>query len=87
MTQRQIKFRQVSGDTSWQAQGRCRGTSVDMFPDDYDGVVKAKRVCEGCPVQEPCLEYALANREDDGVWGGMGKRERRRILKARRGVA
>jgi WhiB family redox-sensing transcriptional regulator len=35
-------------------------------------------------VKEPCLEYALAERIDHGVWGGASERERRRILKARR---
>ena len=37
----------------------------------------AKRVCEGCPVQERCLEYALRNRIDHGVWGGCSERQRR----------
>jgi len=31
-----------------------------------------------------CLEYALENRIDHGVWGGCSERERRRILKRRR---
>ncbi|MGH9290867.1 MAG: WhiB family transcriptional regulator, partial [Acidimicrobiales bacterium] len=37
-----------------------------------------------CPVKEQCLEHALANRIDHGVWGGCSERERRRILKRRR---
>ena len=36
------------------------------------------------PRQQPCLEYALDNRIDHGVWGGTSERERRRILKRRR---
>jgi WhiB family redox-sensing transcriptional regulator len=43
----------------------------------------ARRVCADCPVKTECLEYALANRIDHGVWGGTSERERRRILKAR----
>jgi WhiB family redox-sensing transcriptional regulator len=35
-------------------------------------------------VREPCLEYALANREHDGVWGGASERERRRMIRQRR---
>jgi WhiB family redox-sensing transcriptional regulator len=35
-------------------------------------------------VKEQCLEYALVNRIDHGVWGGASERERRRILKRRR---
>jgi WhiB family redox-sensing transcriptional regulator len=47
----------------------------------------AKQVCEGCPVQEECLEYALEHRIDHGVWGGASERQRRRILKRRRVAA
>jgi len=28
------------------------------------------------PGEEPCLEYALAERIDHGVWGGCSERER-----------
>jgi WhiB family redox-sensing transcriptional regulator len=44
----------------------------------------ARRICEGCPVESRCLDYALRNRIDHGVWGGCSERQRRRILKARR---
>ncbi|HLI01379.1 MAG TPA: WhiB family transcriptional regulator [Acidimicrobiales bacterium] len=33
---------------------------------------------------ESCLEWALSNRERDGVWGGATERERRRIIRQRR---
>ena len=56
----------------------------DIFPSDGVGVEVANRICEGCPVQERCLEYALRNRIDHGVWGGCSERQRRRILRARR---
>jgi WhiB family redox-sensing transcriptional regulator len=41
----------------------------------------------GCTVRLECLEYALANRIEHGVWGGASERERRRILRRRRGLA
>jgi WhiB family redox-sensing transcriptional regulator len=34
-------------------------------------------------VRLECLEYALANGEKFGIWGGMSERERRRIRRAR----
>jgi WhiB family redox-sensing transcriptional regulator len=43
----------------------------------------AKSICKGCPVKRECLEYALVNRERDGVWGGLGERERRRLIRQR----
>ena len=33
------------------------------------------------------LEYALARREKDGVWGGATERDRRRIIRQRRRAA
>lgn len=72
-------------DTTWMAEGNCAGQAPDLFfPSDGVGVEVAKKVCEGCPSTEPCLEYALTNRVDHGVWGGCSERQRRRILKARR---
>jgi WhiB family redox-sensing transcriptional regulator len=48
------------------------------------GVLAAQKICAECPVAEACLEYALANHIDHGVWGGASERERRRILRRRR---
>jgi WhiB family redox-sensing transcriptional regulator len=33
-----------------------------------------------------CGEYALETKQEYGVWGGLSERERRRILRRRRGV-
>jgi len=72
-------------DTEWMAHGLCRQIAPStFFPSDGVGVDYARRVCSTCPVQEPCLEYALVERIDHGVWGGASERERRRILKRRR---
>jgi WhiB family redox-sensing transcriptional regulator len=72
-------------DNDWMATGSCRFEPPGkFFPSDGVGVEVAKRICETCPAKEPCLEYALANRIDHGVWGGTSERQRRRILKARR---
>ena len=72
-------------DTEWMAHGLCRELPpTTFFPNDGVGVDRARRICNTCPVQEPCLEYALVERVDHGVWGGASERERRRILKRRR---
>ena len=36
-----------------------------------------------CVVREDCLEYALANGEKFGIWGGLSERERRRLRRQR----
>ena len=72
-------------DTSWMVLGSCRvERPAVFFPSDGVGVDVARRICATCPVKEPCLEYALTERIDHGVWGGASERERRRLLKARR---
>jgi WhiB family transcriptional regulator, redox-sensing transcriptional regulator len=72
-------------NTDWMARGKCRELPPAVFfPSDGLGVQVAQRICAECPVAETCLEYALANRIDHGVWGGRSERERRRILRRRR---
>jgi WhiB family redox-sensing transcriptional regulator len=72
-------------DLTWMQRGNCREhPPATFFPSDGVGVDRARRICESCPVREPCLEYALAQHIDHGVWGGTSERERRRILRRRR---
>lgn len=72
-------------DNDWMSCGKCRELDPGFFfPSDGVGVQAAQRICSECPVREPCLEYALANRIDHGVWGGASERERRRMLRRRR---
>jgi WhiB family redox-sensing transcriptional regulator len=72
-------------ETDWMARGNCRAHPPDLFfPSDGVGVEVAKKVCVDCPVREPCLEYAMENHIDHGVWGGTSERERRRIARRRR---
>lgn len=75
----------TSSDT-WRSRARCRGVDPLVFHpvSDEDDAEDAKAVCALCPVREACLEYAIAAREKDGVWGGLTARERRRVIRQRR---
>lgn len=74
-----------SAELRWMRDGACRNyPAAAFFPSDGVGVASARKICATCPVAERCLEYALTNRIDHGVWGGTSERERRRILKRRR---
>lgn len=59
---------------NWTA-ARCRdgaGTMTSLFfSEEIGDIVRAKAICRLCPVQEACLEGALARREPWGVWGGQ----------------
>lgn len=71
-------------DTSWQESSNCLGVDPDLFfPERGASTKEAKEVCRGCVVREDCLEFALANGEKFGIWGGMSERERRRIRRQR----
>jgi WhiB family transcriptional regulator, redox-sensing transcriptional regulator len=70
---------------SWRQRAACRGVDPDIFyPVSDDDAEEAKAVCGSCPVRQSCLEYSLAAREREGVWGGHTERERRRILRQHR---
>lgn len=71
-------------DNEWMEDAHCADLDPSIFfPSSGAGVDEARRVCADCVVRAVCLEYALANRIDHGVWGGASERERRRIVKAR----
>lgn len=46
------------------------------FSDFYHEQQKAIAICQHCPLQEPCLQYAIENKVD-GIWGGMRESSRR----------
>ncbi|NLZ98714.1 MAG: WhiB family transcriptional regulator [Micrococcus sp.] len=70
------------GQLAWQADALCAQTDPEaFFPEKGGSTRDAKKVCGACLVQEQCLEYALANDERFGIWGGMSERERRRLRK------
>ena len=71
-------------DRDWQNKANCMGVDPDLFfPERGASTREAKEVCRGCVVREDCLEYALANGEKFGIWGGLSERERRRLRRAR----
>ncbi|MGA4669474.1 WhiB family transcriptional regulator [Propionibacteriaceae bacterium Y1923] len=70
------------GVLAWQEQALCAQTDPEaFFPEKGGSTREAKKVCETCTVKRECLEYALANDERFGIWGGLSERERRRLRK------
>ncbi|MEU5716301.1 WhiB family transcriptional regulator [Streptomyces sp. NPDC020403] len=74
---------------NWRTHAACRDEDPDLFfPIGSTGPAlvqteEAKAVCRQCPVREKCLDWALENGQDSGVWGGLDENERR-ALKRRR---
>jgi WhiB family redox-sensing transcriptional regulator len=67
-------------DELWQENALCAQTDPEaFFPEKGGSTREAKRICLGCEVKDACLDYALANDERFGIWGGLSERERRRL--------
>ena len=71
---------ELSEEDQWQERALCAQTDPEaFFPEKGGSTREAKRICQGCEVKDMCLEYALANDERFGIWGGLSERERRRL--------
>jgi WhiB family redox-sensing transcriptional regulator len=72
----------------WQERALCAQTDPEaFFPEKGGSTREAKKICTDCEVKAECLEYALANDERFGIWGGLSERERRRLRRAANEVA
>lgn len=69
---------------------------ADMEPEtffpksqDYSGIKAAKKICQGCPVMDECLEDAMQKEAGighsgrAGIYGGMTARDRYKYHVAR----
>lgn len=81
----------MSLDRSWQPVALCNGnhshlffppTSQERKEDRRRREMRAKAVCQVCPVVVECRAYALQIREPYGIWGGLTESERRRYIAA-----
>ena len=74
----------------WRHHAACRDEDPELFfPIGNTGpallqIDEAKRVCRGCLVMEPCLQWALDSGQDSGVWGGLSEDERRALKRRTR---
>ena len=77
-------------EPEWRDQALCAEVDPEIFFVEKGGsIAPAKRVCRSCDVRAECLEYALENGEEFGIWGGLSPQERRcvRLGRAQRAVA
>ena len=68
--------------TDWRAAGACLTADPDLFFPVAVGaaaspqVTRALRICDGCPVRQQCLDFAMRTGESAGIWGGTTPEER-----------
>lgn len=66
-------------------QAACRGLDTNLFfPTRGEDTAAAKAVCKRCAVKVECADWALANSEKFGIWGGTSERDRRSARRTRR---
>jgi len=51
-----------------------------FFPEKGQPGKEAKEMCLRCEVRTACLQWAIDNGEEFGVWGGLTARERKNLL-------
>jgi WhiB family redox-sensing transcriptional regulator len=71
-------------DMSWEVEAYCRQLSIptSIFycdEDDDKGITAAKFFCKRCEVQDECLNWAIKNDKEEGIWGGLTQTERRSL--------
>lgn len=64
----------------WMDEALCAQVGWQMFfPSKGQPAAPAKRVCQMCPVQVECLQFALDHAVAHGIWGGTSEADRRRL--------
>lgn len=77
-------------DDDWRLRAACRNEDPELFFPVSDvgpgarQTDQAKAVCARCPVRAECLEYALDNGLDHGIFGGTTETERRKLRRRAR---
>lgn len=79
----------MSPDRTWQPTALCSGNHSHLFfpPSTQERKderqrreIRAKAVCQVCPVVLECQDYSMTIKEPYGIWGGMTETERRHAI-------
>ncbi|MCX5000927.1 WhiB family transcriptional regulator [Streptomyces longwoodensis] len=66
----------------------CAQTDPDLFfpagHNQASDTRQAKRMCQRCPIQRACAEWAIREGIRDGVWGGLSEDDRRPFIPDRK---
>lgn len=64
-------------EESWMSNAACKDKTEYFFTDHLPVSqsrkldVVAKSICSSCKVRVQCLQYAIKNDEQYGIWGGI----------------
>lgn len=70
----------------WQRDALCREhPEVSWFVEQGESAADARAVCDRCLVRSECLGYAIEQRIEQGVWGGLTPRQRHKLARRESG--
>lgn len=77
-----ISVAPTTDDDRWRDEAACTGSTRLFFPPKAERPqararreAKAAKLCDNCPVNDPCREFARSNHEY-GFWAGESEEER-----------
>lgn len=74
-------------DISWQDEAACGNQGNEIFFADpscqSSEIAQAKLICKRCDVRWECLEFAVKNDIQHGIWGGFTPSERNSYQKGK----
>lgn len=74
--------RRVTFVEDWSDLARCRGMDPEaFFGRNLTEARAAIRTCDRCEVRQQCLDYAVSEGIEIGVWGGLTERQRRAYVR------
>ncbi len=77
-------LRRVTDAEDWADLAKCRGMDPEVFfGRNLTEARTAIRTCDRCEVRQQCLDYAIEQQIDIGVWGGLTERQRRAHVRLR----
>lgn len=77
-------FAEVSDDPfAWQSEAACRNVAQDLGSVSifWSHSREWRPYCAPCPTSWECLQFAIENNEQHGVYGGMTSARRERFVK------
>jgi len=72
----------ITGE-NWRRMAKCATIprTNNFFPVGRQSPKIALQACSTCAVRAKCLQYALENEIEHGIWGGKTESQRRRMKK------
>ena len=69
---------------AWHQSASYKSVGVRTYFANEEGSLElARAVCAGCRVRQECYDMAMADKDLEGVWGGLDAKERGRPRRGR----